>query len=658
MTYRLYTRTQDFESLGQCFISFDLTEFDFRSNPPLSYYVKYWFIDIDDLIDCLASKFNQRITLIISDLVMHITYDILRPIFPQIIQVIIIGKPSHRYENVKYFPDAQLLVDHLSSVVRDRQRVYITFDSWPVERTSYDLNKHTAKYLWYGYFYFILSRLKNTNVAREEMLASIQAFHIKQTDIVKRTCMEFQQSYNSNDIIKWYTRESFFYLLLNRTLRSEDINHIFAMRYVIFDLENYLRQHRHENHSLKTVYRGQQLHLEEIQEIEANIGGLIGLTAFWSTTHSEKTAFNFAEIWPRHRTDSVERVMFSINIPYGIQGLYSDISQFSRIEYELEVLFSFRSIFRVERVKRTGTDRFWYIDLTVIDENDEQFVSIMHPWYSSTKDIIRHRSFFTLQNVQINENFFRNLTLENGSFLAFQLLVDMMLRLDQNEFARNELLQVCRDSYADDPIELKKIDKFEQTYDPRDAIKWYTTDCFLYRLINRSLRTESIDHIFKLRYFIHDLHNQLAQIQKEFLRLLPSNQIILQLYRGLRMQLHELHDLERNEGNLVSTDTFLSTTSDYEAALSFSGDGNVEDNYVSVIYEITVDTRLTHWIPFAKIDYHSIFKDEDEVLFSMGAVFRVGQAKQLKDRLWMIELTLTSTKDEYWNVLTNHLHST
>ncbi|CAF3555280.1 unnamed protein product, partial [Adineta steineri] len=147
MTYRLYTRTQDFESLGQCFISFDLTEFDFRSNPPLSYYVKYWFIDIDDLIDCLASKFNQRITLIISDLVMHITYDILRPIFPQIIQVIIIGKPSHRYENVKYFPDAQLLVDHLSSVVRDRQRVYITFDSWPVERTSYDLNKHTAKYL-------------------------------------------------------------------------------------------------------------------------------------------------------------------------------------------------------------------------------------------------------------------------------------------------------------------------------------------------------------------------------------------------------------------------------------------------------------------------------------------------------------------------------
>ncbi|CAF4220532.1 unnamed protein product [Adineta steineri] len=124
------------------------------------------------------------------------------------------------------------------------------------------------------------------------------------------------------------------------------------------------------------------------------------------------------------------------------------------------------------------------------------------------------------------------------------------------------------------------------------------------------------------------------------------------------MQLHELHDLERNEGNLVSTDTFLSTTSNYEAALSFSGDGNVEDNYVSVIYEITVDTTLTHWIPFAKIDYHSIFKDEDEVLFSMGAVFRVGQTKQLKDRLWIIELTLTSTEDEYWNVLTNHLHST
>jgi hypothetical protein len=501
--------------------------------------------------------------------------------------------------------------------------------------------------------------LKNTDVTREEMLESVKTFHTKQIAVVKRSCEEFQQSYNSDDIIKWYTRASFFYLLLNRTLRSQDINHIFAMRYVISDLENYLREHCQKNHSTETLYRGQQMHLDEIEEIEANVGGLIGLTAFWSTSYSKKTASNFTKIWPPERTDSVESVLFSIQIPSHVErAVYSDISQFSTNECELEVLFSFRSMFRVEHVMRNGNDRVWHIDLTLIDETDEQFISIMHPWHSSTKDIINHRCFFTPRITQSKQTSFRNLTLENGPFLAFQLLVDMMLRLDQNKFARNELLQVCRQFYANDPIELRKIDEFECTYDPRDAIKWYTIDCFLYRLINRSLRIESIDLIFKLRYFIHDLHNQLAQLQMEFLHLLPPNQPILRLYRGLRMRLNELYDLQHNKGNLVSTNTFLSTTSDYEAALSFSGDGNdVEENFISVIYQINVDTTVKYSIPFAKIDYQSIFKDEDEVLFSMGAVFHVGEIEQVKDRLWTVELTLTSTEDEQWNFLTSHLYS-
>jgi hypothetical protein len=146
-------------------------------------------------------------------------------------------------------------------------------------------------------------------------------------------------------------------------------------------------------------------------------------------------------------------------------------------------------------------------------------------------------------------------------------------------------------------------------------------------------------------------------MQIEFLRLLPSNQPIRRFYRGLKMTLANLLELQQNQGNLVSMNTFLSTTSDYQAALYFSGDGNIDENYVSVIYQIDVDTTVKHSIPFAKIDYESIFKDEDEVLFSMAAVFRVGEIEQLKDHLWRIELTLTKTEDEQWNRLIAHLNS-
>jgi len=356
-----------------------------------------------------------------------------------------------------------------------------------VERTSHDLNKHTAQFIWQRHFYTILSRLKNTNVARTELLEGVRAFHKKQIESVQKSCEEFEESYQSRNIIKWYIKDSFFYILLNRTLRSEEINHIFALRYVIFDLENYLREHYHENPSVEKVYRGQQMHLYEIRGIEANVGDLIGLTAFWSASRSETTALNFSEIWPPERRDTVEDILFSITIPSHVKrDVYLDVSKYSITDFELEVLLSFRSMFRIEGISKIEATRLCYVDLTLIDEHDEQVLSIMNSSYSSiSHSIIGDRCFFISPMSESKENFYRNLRSDNRSFLAFRLLVDIMLRLDQNQYALDEFIQVSQDFYACDAAELKKIDHFKCTYNPKEAMKWYTKDT-----------DESCDHLY------------------------------------------------------------------------------------------------------------------------------------------------------------------
>ena len=432
-TRRLYTRTQDLRLFQQCLIALDLTRRDFPSDPRLDFYVKRWFVDLDDLMDFLSSTVNQSITLITSHLLADITCRILRPIYPQIVQIMIIGEPRDELANVKYFSDVQVLVDHLSSALRNRRRLHITFHTWPVERTSYNLTQHTGQFLWYMYFYHRLSHLESTGVAREELLESIQIFHSKQIDEVQRSCEEFRRSYHPRDILQWYTRASFLYLLLNRTLRSQDINHILAMRCVISDLERSIQTHDHQKHLITTVYRGQQIHTFEIAEIEANVGGLIGLTAFWSTSRSKEVALEFTELWPPERTDSVEGVLFSIQIPSHVeQSFYLDASSCSTSDFEMEVLFSFRSIFRVERVMKNGHDQCWYVDLTLIDYQDEQYRAIMQSWYFLTKDIIGHRSFFTPPSER-SRSIFTASASDNGPFLQFHLLLDMILRLDQNQ---------------------------------------------------------------------------------------------------------------------------------------------------------------------------------------------------------------------------------
>ncbi|CAF3469752.1 unnamed protein product, partial [Rotaria sp. Silwood2] len=51
--------------------------------------------------------------------------------------------------------------------------------------------------------------------------------------------------------------------------------------------------------------------------------------------------------------------------------------------------------------------------------------------------------------------------------------------------------------------------------------------------------------------------------------------------------------------------------------------------------------------PFALIDEYSAIPQEQEILFSMHTVFRVGEIKQSasNSRLWEVQLTLTDDND-------------
>jgi hypothetical protein len=200
---------------------------------------------------------------------------------------------------------------------------------------------------------------------------------------------------------------------------------------------------------------------------------------------------------------SKERVLFKIEIDSdninNTTTPFADISKHSEFEAEDEVLFSMYSTFRIQSVQ-LDEDNIWHIHLTFVGNLlDTDF---------------GERSIFS---PHVDQIFIRHLSKENKQFIAFQLLLDMILRLDQSEYAKKELLQFCRLKYQDDSIELKKIDDFEENYRSEDAAKWYTKDSFLYRLLNESLRIETIDSIVKMRYFIHDLHNQLAQLQSLFI---------------------------------------------------------------------------------------------------------------------------------------------
>ena len=112
--------------------------------------------------------------------------------------------------------------------------------------------------------------------------------------------------------------------------------------------------------------------------------------------------------------------------------------------------------------------------------------------------------------------------------------------------------------------------------------------------------------------------------------------------------------LKNNIENIISADSFLSTTEDKEIAECFITDApssksalfeiNIPDSYYDQINGSPVYTR-----PFLKTDSLGQFSDEKEVIFAMGTTFRALSVEE--NSVWRIHLEL----DEHNNPLTNYI---
>ena len=241
---------------------------------------------------------------------------------------------------------------------------------------------------------------------------------------------------------------------------------------------------------------------------------------------------------------------------------------------------------------------------------------------------------------------FRDLNKEHASFIWYQLLIEIFLRMDQMDMAKEEMISECLVQYEYDQIELTKIEDFKNNYMLTKAIWWYTRDSFVYRLLNRSLRTENIDQIFKFRFFIKELYKQLKCESVKYKEQLIEYEIeTFSVYRGQNITGIELENLRKNINGLVSFNTFLSTTTDRNLAIVYAGDGSRKPEIESILFEIIVNTHTNQTKPFANIAQFSYFDSENEILFFIGTICRIESVKQC-EKIWHIKLILCDDDDE------------
>lgn len=250
----------------------------------------------------------------------------------------------------------------------------------------------------------------------------------------------------------------------------------------------------------------------------------------------------------------------------------------------------------------------------------------------------------------------RSSTGMNGLYFWSQLMLNILREKPRSERDRDKFVFTCAKWLKNNPEELKKLESFNVDYDIDSVLEWYTKDSFLYRTLNRAFRSQNIELLLLLQFYICDLYDALNARR-------CSEPVCV--YRGQLINTAELRSLENSVDKYVSMNSFLSTSRSRDVAYEFLGtsaDGQVlpVDGFAYVIFEIQANPQSNEKVNlFADISKENDF-EESEILFLFGAVFRIDSISKdpkmpsvtiismtLCGADTKLEKTLTAMKTEY-----------
>jgi len=253
-------------------------------------------------------------------------------------------------ERVEIQSTLEELIPKIKEGFRTKSKLVNTFPSFATNFDAVDKSHiYNVHYYLKGLIHF-----NNRRQAKEDFVKLARKIYQDQERLLERFENEYEE-YNGERILRWYTKDSPVYKLVNNCLRISSSDSILYGRFVLRDMEQAIKdQYRHYCKDFNgLVYRGAYISSEEWEKLERNIGQEIEMYGFLSTTVCQRTAVNF------FRGDPKNKIFITIIVP-PLPELYeqgfANVSQFSAFKGESEILFNVRSRFRILEARITKID--------------------------------------------------------------------------------------------------------------------------------------------------------------------------------------------------------------------------------------------------------------------------------------------------------------
>ncbi len=318
---------------------------------------------------------------------------------------------------------------------------------------------------------------------------------------------------------------------------------------------------------------------------------------------SAKHALHVTIIWFEptfYMRDDFQQIFHKLNVEYQNVNVFTDIDacvgSLTEIAPDSTAYLLTPGMWTMDLLKHLRLPSAWKTsikEIFVYSSSPQQYNflreqnSCIQKIYANIKDVWNVIQQYIDKRCEVlrfyDQRAVRDLSSEDtiAAFIWFMALKDALFQLPRDEKGKDEMVNVCHRFYTNNPAQLALIEEFKNIYQPEDAPRWFSRSSFLYKLVNRALRTQDVEQLYVFRYFIRDLSFWLS---REFNKILAHRKIFF-LYRGATLSQDDYQSLDR--GKLLAPNGFFSTSRDINVAKLFIG-SSLSDT-VRVLYKIQCD---------------------------------------------------------------------
>ena len=124
------------------------------------------------------------------------------------------------------------------------------------------------------------------------------------------------------------------------------------------------------------------------------------------------------------------------------------------------------------------------------------------------------------------------------------------------------------------------------------------------------------------------------------------------------MSNEEIQLFKNSVGELLSTNGFFTGNPHRQQTILYLNNPDITNDHEKVLFEILADPQTDLNKPFCNITSLSYYSSEEQIIFTLGSIFRLESVIQQddgKDRIWIIRMTLTTDKHKRLRDIFEHI---